>query len=1042
MSSSALDTSRAPARSTRVGDRSALDESQSAVLARDRGSFAVIGAPGSGKTTTAIEFVADRIAQGVYDLDRVLVLVPGRAQAAALRDRLAVRVARVTRGPLARTPASLAYSLVRADTAARGVAPPVLLTGTEHDALVAELLLGHEEGDSPGPSWPDRLSAPVRATRQFRDELRELSMRATELGIAPIRLAELGRAAGRPEWTAAAQFLREMDSVQMHLDERRLDSAQLIAQARHVLRSADDKLFDLIVADDAQDFDSGSWSLVSAMARRGTDVVAFGDPDTATKTFRGARSDALGKLSTVLGVPTQQPVYLSYVHRHSAGLRESVARITQRVGASAAGRQRTAQSTSADSATRPEILLLASPALEGEHIARILRERKLLGEIPYRDMAVIVRSNSIAERIRHALDRVGIPSQEASRGIILTHHRCANAVLTVAGIALGLCPLDAETVTRLLTSPVGGLDALSVRRLRLALRHEELAGEGSRDADELLVEAFADPARFVTIDSPAARRAARLAQLVRSAEASAERGVSAEELLWEVWSKAGVADHLHRQSQGRGVTARHANLELDAVVALFDSAKRYDERNPGIPPHTLINTLLAADVAHDTLGQSSDESAVTIATPSAVVGREFDTVIVAGVQDGVWPNLRLRGSLLGAHLLDPELVIQEDPPAVARREVLADELRMFALALSRARSTCVITAVSDDDQRPSPLIRLFDDPDDPTSVIQHHVPPGGALTLRALVGELRGLLVQSHDVRAGFALATLADAAVEGASPAVWYGMRERTGPATLVDIDSGDARVTVSPSHIEKFEKSPLAWFIDRVAGARPSTAMASGTLLHSAMEAAARTREFDLAELRQFVDERWEQLRFESAWIAARERRKVERKIAGIVDYLREFEHSASELVGSETPFEFTIGCALIRGTIDRLEHSNRGTRIIDLKTGSTVPSVRTVSEHIQLGIYQLAVVDGAVDAVDRESGGAALLFVGTATRAGAPEFKLLEQDPLDDETAAHVRDRVVTAARGMASGHYPGVLVRDEFDPLGDFSYRVQLVPAVTE
>ena len=40
--------------------------------------------------------------------------------------------------------------------------------------------------------------------------------------------------------------------------------------------------------------------------------------------------------------------------------------------------------------------------------------------------------------------------------------------------------------------------------------------------------------------------------------------------------------------------------------------------------------------------------AVLVATPSATIGLEFDTVVVAGLQEGVWPNMRLRGSLLGA----------------------------------------------------------------------------------------------------------------------------------------------------------------------------------------------------------------------------------------------------------------------------------------------------------------------------------------------------------------------------------------------------------
>ena len=104
-----------------------LDAGQRAVVElADAASASVLGAPGSGKTTTIVELVAHRLApleQGGrgWSPDSLLVLASSRAAATRLRDRLALRVGVPSNGPLARTVSSLAFELVGA--AARAAAP-------------------------------------------------------------------------------------------------------------------------------------------------------------------------------------------------------------------------------------------------------------------------------------------------------------------------------------------------------------------------------------------------------------------------------------------------------------------------------------------------------------------------------------------------------------------------------------------------------------------------------------------------------------------------------------------------------------------------------------------------------------------------------------------------------------------------------------------------------------------------------------------------------------------------------------------------------
>ena len=184
------------------------------------------------------------------------------------------------------------------------------------------------------------------------------------------------------------------------------------------------------------------------------------------------------------------------------------------------------------------------------------------------------------------------------------------------------------------------------------------------------------------LDTAAARAAARLADSLRRARAEAEAGAGIDELLWGLWSRSGLAELWGAQAEGSGIVADEANRHLDAVVALSTAAKRFAERRPDARPGLFLDGWAATSVQEDSLAPRGRADAVLVGTPSALIGREFDTVVVAGVQDGAWPNPRVRGSLLGVPDLVDLLDGRSSAIADRRREVLHDELRLLASAMA------------------------------------------------------------------------------------------------------------------------------------------------------------------------------------------------------------------------------------------------------------------------------------------------------------------------------------------------------------------------
>jgi superfamily I DNA/RNA helicase/RecB family exonuclease len=1081
-----------------------LDASQRAVIETPATQSAIIlGAPGSGKTSTVKALVAHRVEEGLSP-DDIIVLTPGRQAANRLRDELARSVLSATNGAMARTPMSLAFAIAAEKAAIDGIDAPRLLTGSEQDQIISDLLEGHI-ADGTGPRWPPSLSPEVRSSRIFRTELRELYARCVDTqrqlgaGDLPGRLAERGKLATRDEWVAAGAFWRDYIDAVSEAKTHFFDSSEMVAIAALALEDPNTMAgTKLVIVDDAQELTYGAANMLRAFAARGVPVVMFGDPDVASTTFRGAVPNLLGKASTYLGVTVDTHV-LTTVHRHNPTIRMAVSSVTSRIGAASAGTQRKAVTSTTFTTTIPApssaaavtLLERGSQSAEWAAVARTLREHHIFGAIPYSRMVVIVRNGGLVPQLARALAVNEVPTRTLVSDRSLRDQPIVRALISMVDVALGRAPLTLASTNDLLLSALGGLSILDLRRLRLSLRHEELLAGGSKTGEELLPDAVAAAGRLATIDSRPARRAARFSQILADVTALGAAGGSIEELLWAAWEGSKLSDQWAADALGTGLIADDANRNLDSVMALFTSAKRFVEREPNRPAADFIAELLAADIPEDTLAPQALGQSVLVCTPTAVVGAEYDVVVVASLQEGIWPNLRLRGSLLHPQdIVETQFAsdsTEEDP----RKQVVEDELRMFALSLSRATSHVVVSATRDEDAQPSPFYRLLASLQATAS--QQGTPeqwrrdlPNGRdipLSLRGLVGTLRRTLGESatpdsaNASAASAALAELARAEVAGASPDGWYGLRGPSTSKPLVDfVEEPNQLVNVSPSKLEAWERNQLGWFISATVGSQSSAAMGVGSLFHSVIEAVGEKKITALSPdaLWQPIRERWHELSFEAPWESIREERRARKMVGALSSYLKEFEESGAEVLAVECEFTVPVGHARLHGFIDRVEKDTDGnTVVVDLKTGA-VPSRTNAEDHAQLQCYQFALVHDGVEGIapGGGSGGARLLYLRGKEKTAAAQaseqvrepdvfldaasneppytYKILNQGALSHELNAEGIDPIVTmqerievAAAGMAGGSFTFVVYtreeRGEYD--SKYESRIHTIRAVS-
>ena len=965
----------------------------------------IVGAPGSGKTTLLVKRMVALHDAGVSP-DGLLILTPTRAHASRVRDQVGVALGVTTAGARAQSLQACAFAIVQAHHRAAGLAEPELVKARLLDSDIEDLLAGHIH-DSSGPSWPEPLGDVARSSPRFRTELREWLARASEHALTRERISELAASWGRPEWAAAGEFREELRTVLASARPGAYSSADIIRRAEEIIREGLPTAFlDLVHVgvDDAHDLTFAGLGFLDALASVGVGVTVTGEPDVAGSAFRGSEPGIVKHLHSLWGV---EPTVLTQVHRHGPEIRSLVQSVTERIGTAGAGAQR--QAMGGGSPGRVETLIAPSAAREAADISRIILETHHQEGVPFDRIAVVARRGTRVSSLSAALASHGVPARTAMAGMTLVEEPAARALVDMVALGRGLVPLNSTTAVRALSGFYGGMTQQELRALRFALRVQADPTEPYQPADQMMADALRHRGGFSLLPAAVVGGAQRVAEVLDDIR-SAPSDTPVTDLLWRVWdgSPAAAAWKTSAHHDNRHPSADRA---LDSVVALFRQASDFVETQPGASPELFLDALLGAEIPDDVLIPEPAWPCVVVSTPPGIAGREFHLVVVAGVEEGVWPDLRPRESLLGAHHLVhahqgvPAAVIDE------RRAVLDDELRVFALALSRATHHLVVTATMDDEAGPSPLFSLVERHGTARESLEE-----GASTPATVVGALRravlGALERGEDPTP-FAddLALLHARGLPGAHPDTWWGLL----PPSTVEPLYPEGPIPVSPSAIDTLEKSPVEWFLGSIARYDPTPQRGLGSLIHAALEAHP---DGDADTLWNTVDARFQELQHDAGWIEQYQRRLARTMVEALADYLRDHDKEGWLVLASEQRFQLTHGRAIVTGYIDRIERTPDGqVMVVDLKTGSSRTESQVV-EDPQLLAYQLALHTKELRTLVGEqtpSAGASLLFVKEGVRGKA--YRLTTQPPVDEQGVADFLERIEQATTLMASHEFTG-------------------------
>ena len=972
-----------------------LDAAQQSVVDHPGGPLLVLAGPGTGKSTTLVEVVADRVNNRGLNPSQILVLTFSRKAAEDLRGRIARRLSTTSSVSDTMTFHSFCYGLVRKFSAPEAFMRPIdLMSAPEQEAVIRELVRGSDP-----LVWPQRLQPALR-TRGFATELNRLFGAASVQDLGSDGLAELAEREGRDDWAAAARFFEEYSGVVAL--QNKSDYTDVVVQAVRLLRDPHVRAqmrdqYRLVVVDEYQDTDPLQVQLLQELAGDGRDLIVVGDPDQAIYAFRGA--DVRG----IVDFPQQfggRVIALRTTRRFGPGILDATRAIAQRLGVPGGLPAQTIQQFRAlvpyaQTCGDVEVRTYASAVAEAEDIARTLREAHLTGDpetaVAWGDMAVLVRTSAELGRLERVLVANGVPVEVAGDEIPLAAESAVRALLAAVRVADRVAherPIPHDEALAVITGPIGHLDAADLRRVSRYLRAGDADHpDGPRASHELLAQALAYPLEVTTQQGPAATvdaldRTRRVGEAIRRAARQIVDREAPEQVLWTMFTATDWRTRLIATAESGGEGSLRAHRDLDALVALFQRAAWSEESGSKRDIGTLIADLESQQIPADTLTEAGVRgTAVRLMTAHRSKGLEFGLVVVPGVQEGSWPIVRPGGTVLHSERLGPGHVV---PPApVAAR--LADERRLFYVACTRAVNRLIVTAVASSDadgEQPSRFVQEISAFATDGQPLSARTRPRHPFSLRGVVAELRHMLETSSDseVRhaAAIRLARLADHgtwATRAADPDRWWGTRELT--QNDVPVTDPDDPVRLSGSTVDGLMTCPLNWFLKHEVRGESGTTAAQGfgSIVHAiAADVVRRQVQPDPEQMAETLDRVWKHLEFNAPWIGERERLQAHAALARFARWHRE---QTREPLAAEHSFVVSIPVGddqvVIRGSMDRVEVDADGrVHVVDLKTNKSAPRQAEIDLLPQLGVYQLVVEHGAVEELvpDAKSGGAELV------------------------------------------------------------------------
>ena len=601
-----------------------LNAEQRAAVEHPSGPLLVVAGAGSGKTRVLTARIARLLEHGMGP-ERILAFTFTNRAAREMRERVERIAGEQARALWMGTFHGTAVRILRRDGESIGIPRGFAIYDREDQEEVLREVLGRNQA-TPEPGILSTARNRISDAKNALVPPEEMA----RLAISPAekRMAEC--------YALYQQALRANGA---------LDFDDLIGECVRLLRIPEigaryGERFEHVLVDEYQDTNHAQFRLVEILARVHKNLFAVGDDDQSIYGWRGA--DRSNVLEFDLAFPGAATVRLEQNYRSTGNILKAANAVVSR------NRQRQVKNLWCEREDGPRLrfILTADEAEEARRIRQFLEGRRRAGG-RLDQCAVLYRTNAQSRALETEL-RLGMMPYQIVGGVAFYQRREVKDL--IAYLRLVANPADAVSFWRVWNTPRRGLGDVLRTRVEAAM----VAGGNPP------LETLRRMAALGDLPKAAARGAGDFIALVDDLSAAAESGGSPDAMLQQLLTRTEYRSSLAGEEQAE---ERRANIE-----ELVGAAAAFAANHGGTLADFLAEVALVTDV--DRLEEGADR--VLLLTAHNAKGLEFPVVIVAGLEEGLFPH--------GASSTDPDR--------------LEEERRLFYVALTRAADQVLLTAAA------------------------------------------------------------------------------------------------------------------------------------------------------------------------------------------------------------------------------------------------------------------------------------------------------------------------------------------------------------
>ncbi|MBP5691197.1 MAG: UvrD-helicase domain-containing protein, partial [Bacteroidaceae bacterium] len=399
--------------------------------------------------------------------------------------------------------------------------------------------------------------------------------------------------------------------------------------------------FKYILVDEYQDTNYAQHCIVWQLTRNGAKVCVVGDDAQSIYSFRGANLDNMLKFSKLY--PDSKLFKLEQNYRSTQTIVEAAGSLISKNHAQIPKKVFSEN----EEGDKIKVLCAHSDLEESEMVANRMLDLHTFKDTPWREMAILYRTNAQSRSLEEALRKRGLPYKIYGG---LSFYQRKEIKDVIAYFRMSVNPNDEEAFKRIINYPARGIGQTTVGKILSVAMESGVS----------LWTVICNPAEYrLDVNSGTAAKLSAFKTMLESFMADAS-SVDAQQLSERIVNETGIMRELQADTTVEGIGRKDNVEELLANIAQFCQDRKEEGNERCFMTDYLSEVSLMTDQDNET---DEDLEKVTLMTVHAAKGLEFDAVFIVGLEENLFPS---------------------DMSGDSEREI-EEERRLFYVAMTRAR---------------------------------------------------------------------------------------------------------------------------------------------------------------------------------------------------------------------------------------------------------------------------------------------------------------------------------------------------------------------